>query len=174
VRAASVRSFDDYKSFIPALVKDVSALHGLRFGTWCIKRFLETFGAENDLWDGLAQTEHQQLEAIIAELEATAVAGQVVTGERATQLEAILEPMGLPDEDDLPRVEPNTIALLTMIDNTLRWCRHTDPSSLCVISEEFVNAWDFEQDDDDYRLENMFTYPDLRRELELQEAFLNS
>jgi hypothetical protein len=172
--AASVQSFEEYRSLVQTLTTNISALHGLRFGTWCIRRFLEVFGENNDLWDGLTVAERQQLAVIMAELETAAVTGELIGVERAAWLEAILELLGSPDEDDLPRVEPLTVSWLTMIDHTLIWSRHGLPSSLCAISEEFINALDYEQDDPEYRVETMFTFPALTRELQLQAAFLEA
>ena len=174
MRVTEVHSFQEYTAFIAAITSDISALHGLRFGMWSIQRFLEEFSAEHDLWDELAEAERMQLEGIILELERAAT-DRGVTSQRARELEGMMSGIAAGDEyaDDAVEYGTLTISWLCMIDHTLKWCAHSDPKSLCAISEEFVNAWDFFQDDPQYNTETMFTFPDLTRELKLQAAFLN-
>jgi hypothetical protein len=171
--ASSVKSFEDYQNRIRALSADVSEVHGVRFGVWCIQRFLETFGDDNDLWDGLTSDERDQLEAIIAELERAVTTGEGLTRARASELEAVMDGFG-PFDEAAVEVDVMATMFFAIVHDTLKWCVHANPESLRALSEEFINAWDYHQSDPNYTLENMFTFPDLRRELEAQEAFFDT
>jgi hypothetical protein len=150
-------------------------LHGFRFGVWCIRRFFATFSAEHNLWDGLTVVERQQLGEIVAELERAAATSEGMTLQRARELEGVMAGIAAGDEyaQNTVEYEALTISWLSMVDDTLKWCAQGDSQSLCAVSEEFVTAWDHLQDDPEYRLENMFSFPDLKRELTLQAAFLS-
>ncbi len=166
----SVKSFKDYQQYIRTLTADVSRLHGLRFCVWCGERFKAAFG--EIVWDGLNEVEHQQLEEIVLELGAAARTGAGMSPERAAQLTLVMNAFG-PNQDDEPvDLEMHACAFFDMIYASLEWSRRGNSEALCDVSEQWINSWDYEQDQDGYNLETMFTFPDLRRELELQRAFL--
>jgi hypothetical protein len=152
----------------------VSPLKGLQFCVWCIRRFQTNYG--DIIWDGLNQTERSQLEFVISELERAAEDGSVLSSENASNFKSILENFGPEDEyaEGAGDIEPQASMFYGLVDQALTWCAASNSSSLCHVSEEMMNALDFLQEDENYQLENMFTFPDLRHELELQRAFIDS
>jgi hypothetical protein len=174
---SGVASFKDYQQFITERTATLEPRHGLRFAVWCLRRYREAFGATDDFWDGLTSGDRAGLETIIAELEQAAVHGGISL-ERTRELERTLEALGPAEgaeyEDDYVELDPHAVAVLEMVSAALAWSRSHDPAELNAISEAWINALDFEQTDDDYSLETMFTFLDLRRELERQTAFLTA
>jgi hypothetical protein len=172
--AITVSSYQDYKKYLEQLMMNVSPLKGLKFCVWCIKRHQTKYG--EIIWDGLNQTERSQLEFVINELEVVAQDGLILVLEKASNFLLILEKFGPEDEyaEDAVEIAPEALAFYNLAYQALTWCTASNSSSLCGVSEEMINALDFEQEDPSYQLENMFTFPDLRHELELQRDFVES
>jgi hypothetical protein len=174
IKSGNIKSFSDYERLISEVTLHTSALRGFRFGTWCIQRFREAFF--DDISDGLNETECQQLEAAVQELQRAAVASVLIAPERAQILNGVIDAFGPEDEyaDDATELGATAINYLGLISSTLHWCIRQDPSDLCRISEQLINELDYRQEDPDYGLtNNMFTFPELQGELELQLMFLN-
>jgi hypothetical protein len=169
-----VRSYQEYTQYLEQLMANVLPLKGLQFCVWCIRRFQTNYG--DIVWDGLNQTERSQLELVISELERAAEDGSVLSSENASNFKSILENFGPEDEyaEGTGDIDPQANMFYGLVDQTLAWCTAFNSSSLCAVSEEMISALDFEQDNPNYQLETMFTFPDLRQELELQRVFIDS
>lgn len=171
VTLESVRSFRDYVAFIADCTTNTQAVHGSRFCAWCIRRFIARFGNEYDLWDGLTEAERAQLEGIVQELQASAANAQPMSPDRALNLEALVMSLGV-ENNGYTDVNAHALALYSMVWCALAWAARGEEHSLAQLSEEWINALDFEQTDPAYNNDTMFTFPDLRAELERQTAFL--
>jgi hypothetical protein len=172
--ALSVNSYAEYKKYLEKLMANVSPLKGLQFCVWCIRRFQTKYG--DIIWDGLNQTEQSQLELVINELERAVQEGLVLASGKASNFLSILENFGPDDEyaEGTGDIDPQATMFYGLVHQTLMWCTVFNSSSLCGVSEEMISALDFLQEDENYQLENMFTFPDLRHELELQVAFIET
>jgi hypothetical protein len=172
--AITVSSYQDYKKYLEQLMMNVSPLKGLKFSVWCIKRYQAKYG--DIIWDGLNQTERSQLESVISELELAVQVSMVLASEKASNFLFILEKFGPEDEyaEDAVEIAPEANMFYGLVHQALTWCAASNSNSLCAVSEEMINALDFQQEDQNYQLENMFTFPDLRHELELQRVFIES
>lgn len=79
------------------------------------------------------------------------------------------------DEYEATEIEPEANQFLTAISSTLAYCEDQDVAHACSVSETWINTCDYHADGvADYGLETMFGHPDLKRELELQHAFMAS
>jgi hypothetical protein len=167
-----VRSFDEYREWIRQLTRQADLAGALRFCAWSLRRFLGEFGP--DVWDGLSSDERITVGQIVAELEDSASRSQPIEGERARRLQGILEGLGPHDDVQAIEVRPDATEFRSAIFNALDFRCTGDPSALSAISENLVNARDYrlEPMDEAYSFENMFTYPELERELALQQRQL--
>lgn len=167
-----VASFAQYRERIRTLLAAVTPEGGLAFCLWCGSRFPLEFG--EIVWDGLTAAERLRLEGIVTMLRAAAAKHELVAPETAGQLQAELEAFGPHDEEAALDVHPDGVEFRSLVWQTLEYCRTGEVSALCAVSESLINAWDYrvEQSATGYRLENMFTFPELKRELALQEEYL--
>lgn len=170
--STAVASFTQYRERIRGLLAVVTPHGGLAFCLWCGSRFPQEFG--EGVWNGLTEAERLRLEAIVTRLREAAAKQQLVDPETATQLQAELEAFGPHDEVAAIEVHPDGVEFRSLVWQTLEYCRTREVSALCAVSESLVNAWDYriEQSATSYDLENMFTFPELKLELALQEEYL--
>jgi hypothetical protein len=175
--SATIQSFDDYNDFIQKSLGQLSPLKVFKFCVWCIERYPLEMG--EIVWDGLTPEEHQRAAEIIAELHDHSERGVIVPSARAAALHAQIEAFGPQGDDvyqpDALEFEPEALEFLTAVSNTFGYCRDQDVALACSVSETWINIRDYRADVvADYGLQTMFNHPDLKRELELQHAFIAS
>jgi hypothetical protein len=172
-----VKSFDDYCDFIQESLRQLSSFGAFKFCVWCVDRFEPELG--EIIWDGMTPEEHQRTTEIITELHDHVERGVIVSSARTTTLQAQIESFGPQGDevyqDNAHEFEPEALEFLTALSNTLGYCRDHEVTLACSVSETWINIRDYHADSDaTYGLKTLFDHPDLKRELELQHAFISS
>jgi hypothetical protein len=169
-----IRSYQDYRHWIRRELEALQPTERVSFCSWCLGRFPEDFGAE--VWDGLTDEERSRLKDLISELRSAAAAGVPLSPGRAAALQREVETFGPLDEAAAIEVHPNGVELRSAVWQALELCKNADVAAACAVSEAFINSWDYrvEQQDDSYGLENMFTFPELKREIDRQQEYIDT
>ncbi len=170
----TVESFSQYQQWIAQLLKDLSPINAFRFAVWCVLRFPIEFG--ENVYDGLTDEEKANFLYICNELASHAAKHKILLADDAGQMIKILEDFGPHDEVEAIEVLPESNEMQSAVWNTLRYCQTNDLTCVCNVSESLINLFDYyvETKDKPYLVENMFTSPSLKRELERQEEYVAS
>ena len=148
----------------------MSPLKGLAFCLWCRDRAAIEFG--ETVWDGLSPEDRTRVDSLLEELKGSLTQGRLIAPDRAAALQAEVMALG-PEGGAVQGVHSDAVEMRSLIWQTLEFCRTTNPQALCAVSETMVNSWDLRLgDEEDYSNNNMFTFPTMHRELELQEEYL--
>ena len=145
-----------------------------RFTVWCLSRMSAEFGA--DVWGGLTETEKEALQGILHELEADAQGQSALPAGRASELAEIVENFGPRDEVRAIEVLADAVEMREAVWHALQYAHTGDAAHACAVSEALINLWDFHAGSayESYCLEDMFIFPELRREVELQGKFIEA
>jgi hypothetical protein len=171
---STVRSYEQYRQWIRSALADLPASQILRFTVWCVLRLPVEFG--DLVWDGLTETETRTLQDILNELEAGAKGQAALSAERAANLAGVIENFGPHDEVAAIEVLTEAIYLKQAAWDALTYIRTGDVERACAVSDALITLWDYytSGNHEGYCLEEMFTFPEMRREIELQEQYIKS
>ena len=170
--SSGVESFSQYQSRLRDVASATSPLRGLAFCLWCRDRAITEFG--NTVWDGLDPADRRTVDSILGELDQALAHGKLIAPDRAASLQTEVAALG-PEGDAAQEVHSDAVEMRILIWHTLDFCRTQSPAALCAVSEAIVNSWDLRMSEEQgYSNENMFSFSSLKKELELQEAYLEN
>lgn len=166
-----VKSYEDYREFIEFAIGKLSEQAGLKFCLWYLRRFESDFGEE--IFDGLTLSEINDTKLIVSKLESAIENPRSLSPAFFKDSKTALEQFGPHDESDAIEITIEGFEFRSALWNTLEYGQNHNSSAVGEVSEAIVSCLDHKVEETNYNLLNMFTFPDLQNEIDLQKNYLN-
>lgn len=167
----AITSFDDYVSHLTKKLRSLRHFERCLFSAWCAEHLLTTNAAlvETELSDSGARA----LREILDEVWEPLLTGSIPTTDILNELDRQLMQIGPDDPVAAIEVHPIATQVQSAIGICILGCRRNDVGPAQKVGEAIINVIDYELDEEDPKytansLARMFTYPKMKRELDVQ------